>query len=80
MLISRTTRSCSKTLNIADRFLGNLKKIDAFRTHSSTINQVLRPNFGVIMEEFQMFKNTDVIRGSRFMIDQFFSERRHSDL
>ena len=35
MEISRTTRKCSKTVNSADRFLGNLKKIDAFDTHRS---------------------------------------------
>ena len=35
MVISRTTRKYSKTVNIADRFLGNPKKIDTFDTHRS---------------------------------------------
>ena len=85
MLISHTTRSCSKTVNIADRFLGNPKKIDAFGTHrsmkidafntpSSTRNWVSRPDLMVKMEEFRILIHTNVIMGSRFMIYQFLSD------
>ena len=85
MVISRTTRICSKTVNIADRFLDNPKKIDAFgthrsmkidefNTHSSTRNWVSRPDLRVKMEEFRILNHANVIMGSRFDIYKFLSD------